>query len=66
MPTYKAMGSPRYPTQAQIEKLNEASTLPSPESRKLEKSVLELSLPVNGLAVIEVQAKPHAGMEEMR
>ncbi len=64
MPAYKAMGSPRYPTQAQIEKLNDASTLPVPESRKLEKGALELTLPVNGLAVIEIQAKPQAGMDK--
>ncbi|MGB9409035.1 MAG: glycosyl hydrolase family 39, partial [Terracidiphilus sp.] len=57
MPAYRAMGSPRYPTQAQIEALNNASTLPAPELRKLEQGVLELTLPVNGLAVIEVHAQ---------
>jgi xylan 1,4-beta-xylosidase len=55
--TYRAMGSPRYPTQAQVEALNKASTLPSPEERKLDKGVLELTLPVNGLAVIEISGK---------
>ncbi len=57
MPAYRAMGSPRYPTQAQIEALNNASSLPAPELRKLEKGVLEITLPVNGLAVIEVHAQ---------
>ncbi|MGO9338721.1 MAG: GH39 family glycosyl hydrolase [Terracidiphilus sp.] len=57
MPAYRAMGSPRYPTQSQIEALNSASSLPSPEKRKLEKGVLELELPVNGLAVIEIHEK---------
>jgi xylan 1,4-beta-xylosidase len=57
MPAYRAMGSPRYPTQAQIATLNRASSLPAPEHRRLDKGVLELTLPVNGLAVIEVSPK---------
>ena len=51
------MGSPRYPTQAQIEEMNKASTLPAPEKEKLKDGVLELTLPVNGLAVIELPAR---------
>jgi len=51
------MGSPRYPTQAQIAALNKASALPAPDRRRLDKGVLELTLPVNGLAVIEVSRK---------
>jgi xylan 1,4-beta-xylosidase len=57
MTAYRAMGSPRYPTQAQVEALNKASTLPAPEDRRLDKGALELTLPVNGLAVIEISAK---------
>jgi xylan 1,4-beta-xylosidase len=57
MPAYRAMGSPKYPTQKQIEALNNASSLPAPEKRKLKQGVLELELPVNGLAVIEIPAK---------
>jgi xylan 1,4-beta-xylosidase len=57
MPAYRAMGNPRYPTQAQIEHLNKTSSLPAPELRKLEKGELELTLPVNGLAMIEIQAQ---------
>jgi xylan 1,4-beta-xylosidase len=56
LPTYRAMGSPRYPTQPQIGALNKASTLPAPELRKLDQGVLALTLPVNGLAVIEIPA----------
>lgn len=56
MPTYRAMGSPRYPTQAQIAALNKASSLPTPEHASLENGTLRLTLPVNGLAVIEVAA----------
>ncbi len=54
MTAYKAMGSPRYPTQAQIQALNAASALPAPEHRKLTNGSLELTLPVNGLAVMEI------------
>lgn len=54
---YHTMGSPRYPTQAQIEAMNSSSALPKPEHRRLQKGVLTLSLPVNGLAVIEIPAK---------
>ncbi|MGB8260411.1 MAG: glycosyl hydrolase family 39 [Terracidiphilus sp.] len=57
MPAYRAMGSPRYPTQAQIETMNRASAFQAPERRNLENGVLELSLPVNGLAVIELPAQ---------
>jgi len=57
MPTYRAMGSPRYPTQSQIEALNQASALPAPQRQKLDHGVLELTLPVNGLAVIEIPAR---------
>jgi xylan 1,4-beta-xylosidase len=57
MPTYAAMGSPKYPTQSQIAAMNKASTLPAPEERKLERGVLQLELPINGLAVIEIPAK---------
>ena len=54
MLAYRAMGCPRYPTQAQIEAMKRASTLPAPRQKKLDKGVLELMLPVNGMAVIEV------------
>jgi xylan 1,4-beta-xylosidase len=54
---YRAMGSPHYPTQAQIEELNRSSTLPAPEKRRLSNGSLELSLPVNGLAVLEIAGR---------
>jgi hypothetical protein len=53
-------------TQPQIRKLNDASSLPVPESRMLQRGVLELVLPVNGLAVIEIQSTQRAGMEGTR
>jgi xylan 1,4-beta-xylosidase len=57
LPTYQAMGSPKYPTQNQIEGMNKASALPIPEQTPLDHGVLSLQLPVNGLAVIEIPAK---------
>ncbi len=63
MPAYRAMGSPRYPTQAQVRAMNRASALSAPEHMKLVDGVLQLNLPVNGLAIIEVPALQRGGME---
>ena len=52
--TYAAMGRPRYPTQEQVAEMNKASALPAPEVSVLKDGQLELTLPVNGLAVVEV------------
>jgi xylan 1,4-beta-xylosidase len=56
MTAYRTLGSPRYPTQAQIKAINKASQLPAPERRKLASGSLDLTLPVNGLAVLEIPA----------
>ncbi|MGO8759695.1 MAG: GH39 family glycosyl hydrolase [Terracidiphilus sp.] len=60
MPAYRAMGSPRDPTPAQIAALNRSSALPGPEHSNLVNGVLQLTLPVNGLAVIEIPAERSA------
>jgi len=52
---YKAMGSPRYPTEEQVQKLNAATQLPPPEQRHLEASRLDLTLQVNALVLVEVK-----------
>ena len=57
LPAYRAMGSPRYPTQAQIAELNKASMLPTPIPTKLKDRSLEITLPVNRLAIITVPTK---------
>jgi len=57
LPAYHAMGNPRYPTQAQIAALNKASALPPPTHVKLQGESLEITLPVNGLAIITIPAK---------
>ncbi len=52
---YQQMGSPRYPTQAQIEQLRKAAELPAPESRDFKNGELTLTLPSYGLAVLELR-----------
>jgi xylan 1,4-beta-xylosidase len=52
---WQRMGSPRYPTQAQIEVLRKASQLPAPETRNIQNNELKITLPSYGLAVIELK-----------
>jgi len=52
---YEKMGSPRYPTPAQIQELRRASELPEPEALKLKGDELTLTLPAHGLALIELK-----------
>ena len=54
-PAYEKMGSPRYPTQKQIGELRRAAELLNPESRKLRNDELTITLPAQGLALIEVK-----------
>jgi xylan 1,4-beta-xylosidase len=49
------MGRPATPTQAQIEKLRGAALLPAPERMTVRDGKLELTLPPDGLALIEVR-----------
>src|SRR2546423_15576191 len=49
------MGSPRYPTQSQIEELKKAAELPAPEAREVKSGELTLTLASYGLAVIELK-----------
>jgi len=53
--TYRKMGSPRNPTQVQIQQVRRAVELGPPEVRELSKGGLTLTLPADGLAVIEVK-----------
>jgi len=54
-PTYEKMGSPRYPTQKQIQELRHAADLPAPESTRLQHGEFTITLPSYGLAVIELK-----------
>ena len=51
---YVALGSPTYPTREQVTQMNAASALGAPEESALHDGQLELTLPVNGLTVIEI------------
>jgi xylan 1,4-beta-xylosidase len=53
---YESMGRPASPTREQIEQLRKATELPSPEAAQLQGDHLTVTLPSNGLAVIEVPA----------
>jgi xylan 1,4-beta-xylosidase len=52
---YARMGAPRYPTETQIRELRKGVELPAPESRQLHQGELTLTLPGQGLAVIELK-----------
>jgi xylan 1,4-beta-xylosidase len=52
---YEAMGSPRYPTPAQIKDLRKASDLAAPETRTLSNGELTLTLPSYSLALVTVK-----------
>ena len=54
-PVYEKMGSPVYPTQAQLQKLREPAVPAAPELQDLTDGALTLTLPVNGLAVIAIK-----------
>jgi xylan 1,4-beta-xylosidase len=51
---YRKMGSPRYPTEAQVRELNEASKLSQPEETKLRDGKMDVNLPINSLVMLEV------------
>ncbi len=54
---YKKMGSPVYPTQAQVAELNRVAETDSVEHLRLSKGSLRLLLPPNGVIMIEVEKK---------
>ncbi len=52
---YAQMGSPRYPTQEQIEQLRDAAALTPPGNLSISDQSLTVEVPVNGLALIELR-----------
>jgi xylan 1,4-beta-xylosidase len=54
---YAAMGRPADPTSAQIAKLRQAAQLPPPEKVRFRNGALNLVLPPQGLALVEVEAR---------
>jgi xylan 1,4-beta-xylosidase len=53
---YRALGSPQYPTEEQIRKINAATALPPPDRLHLDGTHLDLELQVNALALVEIPA----------
>ena len=51
---YQKMGSPLYPTTAQIQQLIRESKLPEPEAANLTGDSLAVEVPVNGLLVLHL------------
>jgi xylan 1,4-beta-xylosidase len=52
---YEKMGSPRYPSQAQIQQLKQAAEIPPAAEHNLKRGELTLTLPSYALAVIEIR-----------
>jgi len=52
---YEKMGSPRYPSQAQIQALRHSAELPAPETIKLKNDEMTVILPAQSLALIELK-----------
>ncbi len=55
---YKALGSPSYPAEDQVRRLNAATKLPPPSLSHLEGSRLSLRLQPNALVIVEVRTAP--------
>jgi xylan 1,4-beta-xylosidase len=51
---YAAMGKPTYPTQAQMQSLRSAASLPAPENMRIKHGQITIDLPPQGLALIEL------------
>jgi xylan 1,4-beta-xylosidase len=54
---YKSMGSPRYPTRAQVRALNLVAEKTSVQTVRLSKGFITLELPVDGVLLLEVLNK---------
>jgi xylan 1,4-beta-xylosidase len=52
---YEAMGSPRYPTREQVDKLRAAARLSPPETHDLKNGSVTLNIPAHGLLLIVVK-----------
>ena len=57
LPQYSSMGKPQYPTPAQVEALNRATMLPSPQQTRLTASTLSVALEPNALVLIKISPR---------
>ena len=57
---YRAQGSPRYPTEEQVVKMNAATKLPPPSPGHLDGNHLDLDLEPNALVLVEVKTRSSA------
>ena len=55
LPAYEKMGSPQFPTRAQIENLRNAAALPAAQEHTIKNGELELTLQPHALALIEIE-----------
>ena len=55
LPKYEEMGRPKFPTPSQIEDLRKAAELPAPEKMRLQNGSMSLTIPAQGLALLEVR-----------
>jgi xylan 1,4-beta-xylosidase len=54
---YQAMGSPRYPTEAQIQQLRRAAQLAPPQTVELKNGSVTIEIPAHGLVVLELKGR---------
>ena len=57
LPVYRAMGSPQYPTPAQVETMNRQTALPTPEVTHLVNGELRLTMEPNALLLVGVAVR---------
>ena len=55
LPAWQAMGSPEYPTAAEVQKLRDAAALPAAAQTPIPNGELTIELPPSGLALVEVE-----------
>ena len=53
---YEEMGSPPYPTENQIAELKKKTQLPAPENLAIQQREISLTIPPNGIVLIEIPA----------
>jgi xylan 1,4-beta-xylosidase len=54
---YEKMGSPQYPTQAQLAQLRASAVLAAPETRAIAGDALQLDIPPHGLTLVSIAEK---------